>query len=104
MNRPAVQRIFSPLVVFILGCSGPSSEQIANYSSECVKFYKENSADRSEHVEYRRHWMKDGRLVVSLAVKKREGDSTYIERLCVIDFEDKTMQIPGIFNQGRWEK
>ena len=48
--------------------------------------------------------MKDGRLVISLAVKKYESDSSYTEGLCVVDLKEGSIQLPGLFNQGKWEK
>jgi hypothetical protein len=86
-----------------LGCSGPSGDEIKNYAKQCVSFYEKERAS-GKHVEYRTHWMKDGRLVISLAEKKYQGADSYSEGLCVVDFKDGTIQLPGLFNQGRWQR
>lgn len=104
MNRLTALGFLGLLVVLVSGCSGPSSDELKSSSDSCVRFYKEKRADSGEHVEYRSHWMKDGRLVISLAVKERESDSSYTEGLCVVDLKEGTIELPGLFNQGRWEK
>ena len=104
MNSITRIGILGLLSVLILGCSGPSSDKIERYSKECVKFYKEQRAKNGEHVESRSNWMKDGRLVIALEVKKSESDSSYTQVLCVADLKEGTIQLPGLFNQGRWDK
>ncbi|NOT65334.1 MAG: hypothetical protein HOP06_09910 [Methylotenera sp.] len=96
--------IFGLLSVSVFGCSGPSSDELKLYSEKCVEFYKEKRAENGEHVEYRSNWMKDGRLVISLAEKESKSDSSYTEGLCVIDLKEGTIELPGLFNQGRWDK
>ena len=96
--------ILGLLLVSVFACSGPSSDELKQFSKECIRFYKEKRADKGEHVEYRSNWMKDGRLVISLAVKKYESDSSYTEGLCVVDLKEGSIQLPGLFNQGKWEK
>lgn len=96
--------IFGLLSVSVLGCSGPSSDELKRYSERCVEFYKEKRTHNGEHVEYKSNWMKDGRLVISLAEKERESDSSYTEGLCVIDLKEGTIELPALFNQGRWDK
>lgn len=100
-----VQRLAALLFVAVsaFGCSGPSSDEIKSYAKECVTFY-EKERGSGKHVEYRTHWMKEGRLVVSLAEKKYQGADSYTEGLCVVDFKDGTIQLPGLFNQGRWQR
>lgn len=104
MNSITRIGILGLLSVLILGCSGPSSDEINRYSEACVNFYKEKRANKGEHVEYRSNWMKDGRLVIALAEKKSESDSSYTEGLCVVDLKEGTIQLPGLLNQGKWEK
>ena len=91
------------LLFALSGCSGPSSEEIKNSADACVKFYKEKRAD-GNYVEYRSHWMKNGRLVISMAEKKYELDSSYTEGLCVVDLKEGTIELTVLFNQGKWEK
>jgi hypothetical protein len=39
-----------------------------------------------------------------MAEKKYELDSSYTEGLCVVDLKEGTIELPGLFNQGKWEK
>lgn len=92
------------LLLFALsGCSDPSSEEIKYSANACVKFYKEKRAD-GNYVEYSSHWMKNGRLVIALAEKRNPLSSSYTEGLCVVDLKEGTLELPGLFNQGKWEK
>lgn len=104
MNRFMALGFSGLLVALASGCSGPSGDELKSFSDECVRFYKEKRTHSGEHVEYRNHWMKDGRLVISLAEKERESDSSYTEGLCVVDLKEGTIELPGLFNQGKWEK
>jgi hypothetical protein len=92
------------MFIVLSGCSGPSKDEVKSASEECVRFYKEKRADNGETVEYRAHWMKSGRLVISLAVKENWFDNSYTEGLCVVDLKERTMLVPGLFNQSKWEK
>lgn len=103
MKNLTVLSIFSIFIV-LLGCSGPSKDEVKSTSDECVRFYKEKRADYGDIVEYRDHWMKNGRLVISLAVKENNWDSSYTEGLCVVDLKEGTIELPGLLNQGKWEK
>ena len=60
--------LFLVLLFAISGCSGPSDEEVKDSAAACVNFYKEKRAD-GNHVEYLSHWMKNNKLVISLAEK-----------------------------------
>ncbi|QHE76785.1 hypothetical protein [Hydrogenophaga sp. PBL-H3] len=88
-------------VGLLAACSGPSSEEVKTYSEACVDFYKEKRAKSSDDVEYRKHWMKDDKIVIALKVERR-GESGYAEGICVVDPEEGTVHIPSLFDQARW--
>jgi hypothetical protein len=95
--------LFLVLLFAISGCSGPSDEEVKDSAAACVNFYKEKRAD-GNHVEYLSHWMKNNKLVISLAEKKYESASSYSKGLCVVDLKEGTIELPSIFNQDKWEK
>ncbi|MGQ2922600.1 MAG: hypothetical protein ACT6SF_13270 [Hydrogenophaga sp.] len=103
MNRTA--HIAGAAALSLLAaCSGPSSAEIEKYSEACVDFYKEKRAKFTDQVEYRKYWKKEGKIVVSLAVKDSKWSSSYTEGLCVVDLEEGTLQIPALFDRARWSK
>lgn len=91
-------------VGLLAACSGPSSAEIEKYSEACIDFYKDKRARSWHHVESRKHWKKEGKIVFSLAVKESKWDSSYTEGLCVVDPEEGTLQIPALFDRGRWSE
>lgn len=93
--------IFASTLIF--GCSKYSKEEIEKLSKECIDFYHEQ-VSWDQYVKYLGHWIKNENLVISLAVKDREWDSTYTERLCVVNPKKGTISLPGLFRQEKWEK
>jgi hypothetical protein len=83
--------------------SGPSSEKIATASKLCEEFVQENF-ERDTHVFDT--WTKKGKIVVEVGyrIPRHSSDSSYSVRLCVVDDEKGTIEIPGLLNNNEWNK
>ena len=90
--------------VFLSGCSGPSSEELARIKEECVQFYKTERAKSYSIVKAVDHWTKDGRVVIELSERESAEAKKYISNLCVYDKEKGTISLPGALHQGHWIK
>ncbi|MDR7097068.1 hypothetical protein [Hydrogenophaga laconesensis] len=66
-----------------------------------MDFYKERRGKFSDDVEMRKHWMKDGKVVIALKVE-RPRESGYTEELCIVDPEEGTVGLPSVFERSRW--
>jgi len=82
--------------------SGPSSEQIATASKSCEEFVKEKF-EKDTHIFDT--WSKKGKIVVEVGYRNPySSESSYSVRLCVVDDEKGTIQIPGLLNDNEWNK
>jgi len=87
-------------VLALAGCSriNASAEQIEAAEQQCVEM------DRSGYVQAGKTWEREGKLVVELQERESQFSTTYRQRLCVVDFEGGTIELPSAFEQGRWRK
>lgn len=93
------------LVVLIAAVDfGPSQEEVKRISKQCVEFYKLKRASENAHVEAIDSWTKNGRLVIELAEKKAPSDSSYMSGICLYDEKNGRIELPGLFNQDKWDK
>jgi hypothetical protein len=94
------------LLCSLAGCSrGPSSEDIAEASKACERFYVDERLPLW-HTEPKAvdSWTKEGKIVIELALKQNSSSTSYTPRLCVYDAEGGKLSLPAAINQNRWEK
>lgn len=99
------------LASFIVGCSGPSEEEINTASSACEKFIaKEMKGSDWLSPEIDTYvfetWVKNGKIVANIGYRDESSnaDSSYIVRLCVYDKEQGTISSPSPLNDSEWRK
>lgn len=103
--KPTSFAMLAPLMCLaLLGCSGPSSEELAHIQEECVKFHKTQRAKYSSTVKAIDHWQKDGHTVVELSQKESDYSSSYTSHLCVYDPDKGSISLPSVFERSRWSK
>lgn len=91
-------------LILLAACSGPSGEELKEAKEQCATFYKENRAHFTNDVKAIDHWMKNGKLVIELAVREQSWSDSYKSGLCLHDKEKGTIEIPGLLEQARWAK
>jgi hypothetical protein len=92
------------ITALILAGCGPSPEELTAASSACLKFYKEERLPHYWQTNANDTWVKDGKIVVELAVRESENSKSYRPRLCVYDKEGGRLSIPALIEQARWQK
>lgn len=114
-NHQRTQRLawFGPVaavggaIVALLGaCSDPAAERekLATAAKACERFYVEERLPHSYATTAGRSWVKDGKFVVELEVRKWSDSKTYTPRLCVVDEAAGTISLPALTDQARWQK
>ncbi|MPM12856.1 hypothetical protein SDC9_59210 [bioreactor metagenome] len=88
----------------LAACSGPSSEELAQYKAQCVKFHERERSSPRSTVQALDHWTKNGKVVIELAEFENSYSSAYTSYLCVIDPGAGSLSLPGVFNQEKWRK
>ena len=85
-------------------CSGPSSEELAQYKEQCAKFHQRERSSSRHTVKALDHWTKHGKIVIELADSEYDYSSTYKSYLCVVDPDAGNISLPSVFNQEKWRK
>lgn len=102
LGYSALAFMLSIVMLLFFIYSRPSSEQIAIASKSCEEFVKEKF-EKETHIFDT--WAKKGKIVVEVGYRKPySSDSSYSVRLCVVDNEKGTIQIPGLLNDNEWNK
>ena len=86
----------------------PSPATFAYWSTaqtDCLNLAKEHQSDLSSEgnasIKVENEWMRKGKIVVELAMRKSDADTSFSSRLCVVG-DGQTEIVPGL-SQAAWE-
>jgi hypothetical protein len=95
------------LALSLIGCSGPSQEEIRAASNACKEFIAEEMGPRGKHsVETKVFdvWEKRGAIVVEVGYRKIYTSGSYSVRKCIYDEKKGRLSSPSPLSDSEWNK